>query len=543
MLRYLSDGEATVWVETDAACEVEILERRARTFEVDGHHFALVVLTGLAPDELHEYEVRLDGARGWPEAGSEFPPSVIRPPQPDGRLRIAFGSCRVAAPQQPPYTLARADHPLGVGPDALWALAIRAQAQPAVERPDLLLLTGDQAYSCEGAPQTREFIRSRRDIRRPPGEEVWDFEEYASLYRESWSEPAIRWLLSTVPTAMLFCDHDVCEDWNTSHAWVQEMRRTDWWQTRVTSALIAFWLYQHLGNLAPSDLERDEVFAALEQPGDNGAMLRGWASRVSETVDARQFSYARKLGNTLLIALDTRTGRVLSGPERLIIDTITWEWVEQQTLRDCDHLLLLSSLPIILPHGTHALEAWDEAISAGTWGRALARVGERLRRRLSLEHWPAFQASFHRFADLLDAVCDGRHREPPATIIAISGDLHQGYLAEITFQHTAHAPTRVYQVVCSPLRNPLSNHEQRAVAMLNSRAGQRLSRLLARRAAVRQPDIDWQLLAGPSFENQIATLEFDGRLAHLTIERVEPNGERPSLNTIIAANLAGPKPG
>ena len=36
MLRYVSETEATVWVETDAPCEVEVLGRRERTFCVEG---------------------------------------------------------------------------------------------------------------------------------------------------------------------------------------------------------------------------------------------------------------------------------------------------------------------------------------------------------------------------------------------------------------------------------------------------------------------------------------------------------------------------
>jgi hypothetical protein len=38
VLRYVSDTEAVVWVETDDACEVEVLDHRARTFGVEGHH-------------------------------------------------------------------------------------------------------------------------------------------------------------------------------------------------------------------------------------------------------------------------------------------------------------------------------------------------------------------------------------------------------------------------------------------------------------------------------------------------------------------------
>jgi hypothetical protein len=38
LLRYVGDTQASVWVETDGACEVDVLGHTARTFEVRGHH-------------------------------------------------------------------------------------------------------------------------------------------------------------------------------------------------------------------------------------------------------------------------------------------------------------------------------------------------------------------------------------------------------------------------------------------------------------------------------------------------------------------------
>src|SRR5216110_2900245 len=82
LLRYVGETEATVWVETDRACEVEVLGRRGDTFEVEGHHYALVALEGLEPGRIHPYEVRLDGEVRWPERNSPFPPSAIRTREP-----------------------------------------------------------------------------------------------------------------------------------------------------------------------------------------------------------------------------------------------------------------------------------------------------------------------------------------------------------------------------------------------------------------------------------------------------------------------------
>ncbi|MGK2933021.1 MAG: DUF7800 domain-containing protein, partial [Solirubrobacterales bacterium] len=47
MLRYADPNEATVWVETDEACEVEVLEQNTTTFCVAGHHYAILILEGL----------------------------------------------------------------------------------------------------------------------------------------------------------------------------------------------------------------------------------------------------------------------------------------------------------------------------------------------------------------------------------------------------------------------------------------------------------------------------------------------------------------
>ena len=86
-------------------------------------------------------------------------------------------------------------------------------------------MLGDQVYADEVSPETLAFIRKRRDVRKPPGEEVADFEEYTRLYRESWEDSHIRWLLSTVSISMVIDDHDVHDDWNISAAWVEEMQQ------------------------------------------------------------------------------------------------------------------------------------------------------------------------------------------------------------------------------------------------------------------------------------------------------------------------------
>src|SRR5215204_3426601 len=80
--------------------------------------------------------------------------------------------------------------------------------------------------------------------------------------------PVIRWLLSTVPSAMVWDDHDMHDDWNISADWVREMRREQWWHRRVEGGIMSYWLYQHLGNLTPAALRENELFQDVRGAGE-----------------------------------------------------------------------------------------------------------------------------------------------------------------------------------------------------------------------------------------------------------------------------------
>ena len=83
LLRDAGSTQATVWVETDAPCEVTVLDARERTFCVEGHHYALVVLSDLDEGSVRPYEVALDGVRAWPPEDGR--PPLGAPPAALGR--------------------------------------------------------------------------------------------------------------------------------------------------------------------------------------------------------------------------------------------------------------------------------------------------------------------------------------------------------------------------------------------------------------------------------------------------------------------------
>jgi hypothetical protein len=538
ILRYVSDTEAIVWVETDDACEVEVLDHRARTFGVEGHHYALVGVEGLEPGTTYEYGVSLDGEARWPDPGSEFPPSIIRTVDPDGRIDLIFGSCRVALPHHPPYTLPKDEDERGRGPDALHTLAVSMLESEPDRWPELVLLLGDQVYADEVSPQALEFIHSRRDPTRPPGEEVADFEEYTRLYWESWGDPVIRWLFSTTSISMVIDDHDMHDDWNISRSWLEEMRRRPWWQERVVGGLMSYWIYQFIGNLSPRELEGNSLYRKVRQQDEAGPMLREFAAKDDRGREGKRWSYYRDLGTTRLIVMDSRTGRELEEGERSIFDEDEWDWIQDKARGDFDHLLIGTSDPYLLAPGLHYLEAWNEAVCNGAWGVAAAGVGERIRRALDCDHWGAFQRSFMRLTALLKEVGSGERGRPPASICILSGDVHHAYLAEAAFRRDANVSSAVYQAVCSPYRKALDAHERLAVRIGHSRPTEVLVRALAHAAGVEDPDLRWRFAGGPYFDNQVATLSLEGREASLTISKTVRDEAGPRLETAFERRIA-----
>jgi hypothetical protein len=499
LLRFRAPGTATVWVETDRPCRVGVLGREEPTFTVAGHHYGLVVLEGV-PDGPVPYEVALDGVTRWPSPGGWGPPPTLAPaPRPDA-LRVAVGSCRVQ-----PGT--RRDSRLG--PDALVALAHRVAAQPPAERPDLLLLVGDQVYADHpGTTRPRDF----------PG--------HARVYRRAWSVPAVRWLLSAVPSAMILDDHDVRDGWSPA------MRVPPPEVTRAASALAAYWVYQHLGNLDPDALRADPLLAAVRSAGDGIAALgpaaTGWLTGGSP------FAHSRRVGPARLVVTDTRTRRVRTAAGPSILDPAGWRELDREVRGDADHLVLVTSVPAYMTTGLHHLEAWAAALLAGGWGAPGRALGRRLRRAFGLEHWPAQGDSLERLTRMLSATADGRRGAAPATVLLLNGEVHHGRVDRVRPRGgTPAAP--VWQVTSSPLRNPLGRRQRALIRCAGTPVFGAVMRAVARTAGAGPAPAGlsgW----GPLFANHVALLDLRGRRATVRMEAAT-RGAVPGLRTVHRRDL------
>jgi PhoD-like phosphatase len=558
LLRHVGATDATIWVETSAPAEVEVVAGEAtacdRTFHVAGHHYAIVALVGLQPASSTPYEVRLDGRTVWPKPAADpearspgsgdpepqtHPPSCIRTLDPDGPVRITFGSCREPGE--------RGTH-RGIDPDVLVAYAERLARTGAADWPTALILLGDQVYADETSPEMRVEIAARRDPSQPPGYEVANFEEYTRLYREAWSEPSVRWLFSTVPVSMIFDDHDIRDDWNTSESWRAEMKATSWWEDRITGGLMAYWIYQHLGNLSPAGLAADQTLRAVRAEADGAEVLRSFARHADAEADGAKgtlWSYRRDFGRVRLLVIDSRCGRILAEGQRLMISKTEFGWVERQVEDgDYDHLVVGTSLPWLLPRALHEIESWDEVLAQPRRGRLVSGFGEALRRAADLEHWAAFRTSFDSLAALFGRIGRGEHgAEPPASICVLSGDVHHTYVAQAAWPD----PTRshVVQITCSPFHNSIPRPMRLVFHVGWSKTVEVVMKAISRLSGVPSLPVHWTHPTGPHFGNAVATVTFEGRMARLLLERSAPatepdaqaEGEPTRLRTIVELPL------
>jgi hypothetical protein len=343
---------------------------------------------------------------------------------------------------------------------------------------------------------------------------------------------------------MTIDDHDVRDDWNISRSWLEEMRAKPWWHERILGAYMSYWLYQHLGNLSPSELEEDATYRKVrEADGDAGDIVREYAVDADERRDGARWSFHRDLGRNRVIVMDSRAGRVLDEGRRSIFDEPEWEWIRGQAQGEFDNLIIATSDPYILAHGMHYAEAWSERVCDGEWGSWAAKAMETLRRAVDLDHWAAFHVSFHRVARLLRELGSGRYGTPPGSIVLASGDVHHAYLCEIGFPPGSGVESRVYQAVCSPFRNPLGASERRKARIAWSRPTWALTRALARATGAPDPEIEWRPVDGPYFDNQVASMTLEGRAARLKLEKTKPGKpEESRLETTFECQLSPRQP-
>ena len=274
---------------------------------------------GLEPGSTTPYEVRLDGEVGLAAGGlrrSRRRGSARS--DPEQPVRVAFGSCRYAPP-----TRSTGDDRFDADALDTYARRIAGLAGRASGRTRCCCW----ATRCTPTrPRRRPSERIRAAAGRPaPGR--------ASRSRTSrstpgsttsrWADPEVRWLLSTVPTSMIFDDHDVRDDWNTSRLWRRDMQQTPWWQERIIGgAVVVLGLPAPRQPLAGGPRRRRALPAGARRRRGRraaAARVRDRSRREADGHKGARWSYRRDFGDVRLLVIDSRCGRILDDDDRSMV--------------------------------------------------------------------------------------------------------------------------------------------------------------------------------------------------------------------------------
>jgi hypothetical protein len=318
---------------------------------------------------------------------------------------------------------------------------------------------------------------------------------------------------------MIFDDHDMIDSWNTTQAWRDEMRGTDWWPEHAIGGLMSYWIYQHLGNLSPSELRDEALLTRVCRDDDGNDALREWASTTDTTApgDNRyRFSLARTVGDVKLVVVDSRNNRVFDDGWRMV-GRAEWDWVRREALDHPGHVILASTLPVFLSNGLHDLHTWAVRLCDGAWGKRFAKLGERIRREIDLDDWPGFPDSYRDIVDLIEELAAGD--DPPETIVVTSGDIHFSYSAELPLGGDS---SRVHQVVSSPIRNALIPPERSVMRFTLTRTGAAIGDVLRRLTRAPRTAPDMRLTSGPYFANNMCELRYWPGGVELVVEHATP---------------------
>ena len=520
---------------------------REPTFRVGGHHYALVCVEGLEPGSH-------DAVRGAPRrraplaaAGRRFPPASSA--RPAGRGRCGWRSARAASrvPHEPPYTLSKDEddaRPRGRrAARARTAHADRAdrgvaRRAAAPRRPGLRRrgLAGD----ARAHPRAAATPSAGRRARRSPTSR-----STAALPR-GVERPAMRWLLSIVPSAMIFDDHDMLDDWNISAAWVEDMRAQPWWRSAIVGALhVVLDLPAPRQPVARRARRGRRLRAGPSGDDDAEQLLRACARRPTRRVAGTPLELPPRLRRH-----PRSWSRLPRGPRARptgaaqMVAEEEWAWVVEALHRrlrpPADRhdaaLCCCRRASTTWRPGTRRSATAPGAARRRGWARRSA--GPRPR---ALGGVPALVRAACGAAARVGA---GGRGAPPASIVLLRRRAprlpRRGALPARGGVAERRRPGGVL-ADAQPARPPRAARAARRAVAHGRRP---CAGLLARARGRPRAGGALALPEAPTFDNQVATLSLDGRAARLVIERTDPDEWRdPQLHVSLDRVIVPPSDG
>lgn len=287
----------------------------------------------------------------------------------------------------------------------------------------MLLMGGDQLYADSIWHDVAELkkwsaLSQKEKLRRSASKQLCVQLErfYEKIYQNCWSDKSMSLMLATVPSVMMWDDHDIFDGWGS---YPEELQNCDIFQAIYRTARRYFELFQ---------IRSKQNTALLDSTADH-------------------YAFAVSFRNYHILALDNRAERTLS---RVMSDDRQWPAINNYltTVADDGHLLVLSAVPVVYRDFSFSEDVvdstpWEEELTDDLkdhW-RAKEHQGERAR-------------LIHR---LLDNAVRRKEKSADNKTIIFSGDVHIGSVGVINDRARN---CKIHQVVSSGIVHPAPSRLQ-----------------------------------------------------------------------------------
>jgi PhoD related phosphatase len=276
----------------------------------------------------------------------------------------------------------------------------------------LLLQGGDQLYADPvwwDVPALAEWKRlpwrRRRHIDSSPALAEALADDYFDRYCWTWCQPQLAPLMTTIPSLMMWDDHDIFDGWGSYSA--------AWHECAV---------FQEVWRAARDNFA---LFQLAARPDD---LPEGFSDR-----GGGQFGWAYRIGSVGILAPDLRSERTRDR----VMGEAGWSALTAalESMAGCRHLLFLSSVPLVNARLT-ALERFFELVPGHqSWQDDL------------IDQWPSL-VHWEEWERLLRALVHFSERTG-ARVTSLSGEIHLGALGLIECRGT-----QIYQLTSSGIVHP-----------------------------------------------------------------------------------------
>lgn len=287
-----------------------------------------------------------------------------------------------------------------------------------VEPFSLLIMGGDQLYAdsiWSTVPELKKWGELSEEQKQaktatiPFCEQVDTF--YDKLYQERWTSPSMSLLLATIPSVMMWDDHDIFDGWGS---YPKELHESAVFQQIFKTAKHYFELFQIRST-------------------ENNTLLSSEGNHYAFSFPFRKFH---------ILGLDNRAERTLAE----VMSKEQWSLIisEMQNIDDEKHLLVLSGVPVVYRDFSFTESVFEHT----PWEEELT---DDLK-----DHWRAKEHQGER-ARLIQNLLAARQEVSNAKTVILSGDVHIGCVGVI---RNIDKGTKIHQIVSSGIVHPAPSRLQ-----------------------------------------------------------------------------------